>query len=71
MDSAFTPAPYPSLTLRDLRQLRATGTATTAHLTELDRRIAVDAGNHARATNGERLHGKVGARLYRENGGQS
>ena len=55
MDAAFPTAAYPSMTIGDLRDRRAHGTANAVQLTELARREAVEAGDMTRATPGERL----------------
>jgi hypothetical protein len=55
MDAGFPAFAYPSCTLAELRSLRALGTATSAHLDELARREAVEAGDMSKATMGERL----------------
>lgn len=70
-DAAFRTAAYPSLTTAEIRAAIAGGRGTDTMRAELERRIAVDAGDRDQATDGERLHGRVGARVLAENGGAS
>lgn len=65
MDNGFKTALYPSMTAMQLRA--AFGEKAKG---ELARRIAVDAGDATLATDGDKLHGRVGKRSLIENGGQ-
>lgn len=69
MDTAFETGAYPSMTTDRLRFMIGAKRGGLQAERELARRIAVDAGDASQATDGEKLHGRVGRRIYEENGG--
>jgi hypothetical protein len=71
MDAGFKSRAFPAMTTEGLRIAIGAGRGSAAMIAERDRRVAVDAGDASQASDGDKLHGRVGKRVLKENGGEA